>query len=104
MGLYAGLRPIRAIPGVPLALASPRAKEIDFVLVRESVEGLFASRDKGIVEDDRIATERLVITRDVTERLSRFCFNYASGGLTGAASAGRSRSSKRPTCSAPSPS
>lgn len=77
MGLYAGLRPIRAIPGVPLALASPRAHEIDFVLVRESVEGLFASRDKGIVEDDRIATEKMVITRDVTERLSRFCFNYA---------------------------
>lgn len=77
MGLYAGLRPFRAIPGVPSPLSSPRAKEIDFVLVRESVEGLFASRDKGVVEDDRIARETLVITRDVTERLSRFCFELA---------------------------
>ncbi len=77
MGLYAGLRPIRAIPGVPLALASPRAKDIDLILVRESTEGLFASRDKGIVENDQVATEKLVVTRDVTQRLSNFCFNYA---------------------------
>ena len=27
--LYAGVRPIRAIPGLPLPLASPRAPEID---------------------------------------------------------------------------
>lgn len=78
LGLYAGLRPIRAIPGVPLALAAPRANEIDFILVRESTEGLFASRGKGTVEDDRVAKETLVITRDVTERLSRFCFELAT--------------------------
>jgi 3-isopropylmalate dehydrogenase len=77
MELYAGLRPIRAIPGVPLALASPRAKDIDFALVRESIEGLFASRGKGTIEDDRIARDTMVITRDVTERLSRFSFELA---------------------------
>ena len=77
MGLYAGLRPVRAISGVPLALATPRATEIDFVLVRESIEGLFASRGKGVVENDRIARETMVITRDVTERLSDFCFRLA---------------------------
>ena len=77
MKLYAGLRPIRAIPGVPLALASPRAKEIDLVIVRESTEGLFASRGKGTVVDDRIATDTMVITRDVTERLTRFSFELA---------------------------
>jgi 3-isopropylmalate dehydrogenase len=41
LNLYAGVRPIRAIPGVPLALAHPRAKEIDLVILRESTEGLF---------------------------------------------------------------
>jgi 3-isopropylmalate dehydrogenase len=75
--LYAGLRPIRAIPGVPLALASPRAAEIDFALVRESTEGLFASRGKGIVTDDAVATDTMRITRKVTERLSHFCFKLA---------------------------
>lgn len=77
MELYAGLRPIRAIPGVPLVLASPRAKDIDFALVRESIEGLFASRGKGTVEDNRIARDTMVITRDVTERLSHFSFALA---------------------------
>src|SRR5438874_3366123 len=51
--LYAGVRPARAIPGVPLPLADPRASEIDLVVVRESTEGLFASRGKGVVESDR---------------------------------------------------
>jgi 3-isopropylmalate dehydrogenase len=75
--LYAGLRPIRAIPGVPLALASARAAEIDFALVRESTEGLFASRGKGVVTDDLVATDTMRITRSVTERLSHFCFRLA---------------------------
>ena len=82
MKLYAGLRPIRAIPGVPLVLASPRAKEIDFALVRESTEGLFASRGKGVMEGDRAARDTMVITRDVTERLSRFSFDLAKRRTT----------------------
>lgn len=77
MGLYAGLRPIRAIPGVPLALASPRASEIDFALVRESTEGLFASRGKGTITNDMEATDTMRITRPVTERLSHFSFALA---------------------------
>lgn len=75
--LYAGVRPFRAIPGVPLALASPRAEEIDFVVVRESTEGLFASRGKGVLEGDHTARDTMVITRGVTERLSRFAFRLA---------------------------
>jgi 3-isopropylmalate dehydrogenase len=77
MELYAGVRPFRTIPGVPCALASPRGKDIDFVILRESTEGLFASRDKGVVENDMVARETMVITRPVTERLSRFAFNLA---------------------------
>jgi len=61
--LYAGVRPVRAIPGIPLPLADPRAKDIDLVVVRESTEGLFASRGKGVVEDDREARDTMVITR-----------------------------------------
>ena len=36
LGLYAGVRPVRAIPGVPVALADPRARDIDLVVLRES--------------------------------------------------------------------
>jgi 3-isopropylmalate dehydrogenase len=77
LNLYAGVRPIRAIPGVPLALAHPRAKEIDLVILRESTEGLFHARGRGVVEDDREARDTMVITRAVTERLSRFSFRLA---------------------------
>jgi 3-isopropylmalate dehydrogenase len=76
-GLYAGLRPVRLLPGLPSPLADPRARDIDLVVVRESTEGLFASRGKGVVEDDRIARETMVITRDVSERLFDFCFRLA---------------------------
>jgi 3-isopropylmalate dehydrogenase len=75
--LYAGLRPVRAIPGVPLALVSPRAAEVDLALVRESTEGLFASRDKGILTDDGVATDTMRVTRKATERLSHFSFKLA---------------------------
>jgi 3-isopropylmalate dehydrogenase len=78
LGLYAGVRPIRALPGMPLALADERAKNIDFVLIRESTEGLFASRDKGEVIDDREARDTQVITREVCERLFDFSFGLAA--------------------------
>jgi 3-isopropylmalate dehydrogenase len=76
-GLYAGVRPIRAIPGVPTALADPRARDIDLVIVRESTEGMFASRGKGEVIDNREARDTQVITRATTERLTRFSCQLA---------------------------
>jgi 3-isopropylmalate dehydrogenase len=77
LGLFAGVRPVRALPNTPVMLKDPRAAAIDFVIVRESLEGLFASRGVGTVEDDRIARETLVITRDNCERLFDFSFNLA---------------------------
>jgi 3-isopropylmalate dehydrogenase len=75
--LYAGVRPIRAIPGVPTALADPRAARIDLVIVRESTEGMFASRGKGEVIEDREARDTQVITRATTERLTEFSCKLA---------------------------
>ena len=75
--LYAGVRPCRAIPGIPLPLADPRAKQIDLVVVRESTEGLFASRGKGVVEADREARDTMVITRKGSERVHEFSFRLA---------------------------
>ena len=72
LGLYAGVRPVRAYNRAAPVLADPRASAIDFVLIRESTEGLFASRGKGKVTDDWEATETLVITRPVSERLFDF--------------------------------
>jgi 3-isopropylmalate dehydrogenase len=75
--LYAGVRPARAIPGVRLPLADPRAQTIDLVVVRESTEGLFASRGKGAIVDDREARDTMVITRAGSERVHDFAFKLA---------------------------
>ena len=69
LDLYAGVRPIRSIPGVPSPLADPRGSELDFVIVRESTEGLFVSHRKGNVRGDEEAEDRLLITRKGTERV-----------------------------------
>ncbi len=77
LGLYAGVRPVRSIPGLPGPLADPRAQSLDFVLIRESTEGLFASHGKGEVIDDREARDTMVITREVSEKLFDFSFALA---------------------------
>ncbi len=76
--LYAGVRPVRTIPGVHPVLADPRAATIDFVLVRESTEGLFARRLEASEIDDRVATDVLEITRPATERVVDFAFRLAA--------------------------
>ncbi|HVL37470.1 MAG TPA: isocitrate/isopropylmalate dehydrogenase family protein [Burkholderiales bacterium] len=75
--LYAGVRPVRALPGVPLPLADPRARGVDLVVVRESTEGLFASRGRGTVVEDREARDTMVITRRGSERVHEFSFRLA---------------------------
>ena len=87
LDLYAGIRPARRIEGVPGALAGDPA--IDFVLVRESTEGLFASLGGGIVLGDELATDTQVITRRGTERVVRAAFRLARG---------RNRPAPRVTC------
>ncbi|MEQ8817546.1 MAG: isocitrate/isopropylmalate family dehydrogenase [Thalassobaculum sp.] len=77
LGLFAGVRPVFVQPGQDVPLKSPRVTDIDFVIVRESTEGLFASHGKGVVEGDREARETLVITRAVSEKLFDFAFRLA---------------------------
>ncbi|MFK7860574.1 MAG: isocitrate/isopropylmalate dehydrogenase family protein [Granulosicoccus sp.] len=97
LGLYAGLRPIRTIPGVPGPLSDPRAKDIDFVLVRESIEGLFAPQAPGRMIGDEQAEETLVITRKVSEKLFDATFRLASQRTAKRQAAGENRST-RVTC------
>ncbi|HVS29831.1 MAG TPA: isocitrate/isopropylmalate dehydrogenase family protein [Thermoanaerobaculia bacterium] len=75
--LFAGVRPIRSLPGIPAVLADPRASGIDFVIVRESTEGLFAARGKSIVSGDESVSDTMIITRAVSERLFDFAFELA---------------------------
>jgi 3-isopropylmalate dehydrogenase len=76
-GLFAGVRPVKAYPNTPRRLADERATLIDFVVLRESTEGLFYSRGRGEVIDDQEARETLRITRATSEKLFDFAFDLA---------------------------
>ena len=82
LDLYAGVRPIRAIPGLPLPLASPKAAQIDFVIVRESTEGWFNARGRGqritTESGDEAVEDTGRITRKGSERLFDFSFRLAA--------------------------
>jgi 3-isopropylmalate dehydrogenase len=78
-GLYAGVRPVRSIAGVRGPLGDPRGQQLDFVLVRESTEGLFAHfRDGKVEPDDSAAHDVLTITRKGSERVIDFAFRLAA--------------------------
>jgi 3-isopropylmalate dehydrogenase len=80
LDLYAGVRPIRTFAGLPGPLASPRAAEIDLVLVRENTEGLFYARGRGRMEgsgDSQAACDAMRITRRGTARICGFAFKLA---------------------------
>jgi 3-isopropylmalate dehydrogenase len=85
--LYAGVRPIRTFKGLPTPLADPRGSDIDFVLVRESTEGLFYARGRGEMQGDEVAIDPMKISRHGTERVCEFAFKLAAHR---AASKGRS--------------
>jgi len=75
--LYAGLRPVRVLPGVRIPLGDPRARDIDFVIVRESTEGLFAARTESRREGEEAVLDTMRITRRGSERLFRAAFALA---------------------------
>lgn len=76
LDLYAGVRPVTWRPGQPSPLAMPAGRQIDFVLVRESTEGLFHTQGRGEVTEDA-ARETLQITRATSQKVFRFAFELA---------------------------
>ncbi len=74
--LFAGVRPVTVKAGQRTPLNMPEGKEIDFVLIRESTEGLFYTQGKGEVTENE-ARETLLITRDISEKLFKFTFELA---------------------------
>ncbi len=77
LDLYAGVRPIRLYPGVPTPLALPPGRAIDYVILRENTEGLFASRGGGARVADDVVADTLLVTRRGTERVVRRAFELA---------------------------
>ncbi len=76
MGLYAAVRPVKLYPGVRTPLNTADAG-IDMVILRENLEGLFASFGGGCLLNDQVATDTIVITRQGTERVVNYAFQLA---------------------------
>ncbi len=77
LDLYGGLRPIRLHHAEDTPLKKYQAGEIDFLLVRESTEGLFAARKNPAALDAAEACDTMRITRTGSERLFRLAFQQA---------------------------
>ncbi len=88
--LYANIRPIRLLPKVATPLKDKDPESIDYIIVRENTEGLYASRDRGLIRE-QAATDTLLLTRKGCERICRFAFDMASRKAKGAPEDGRRR-------------
>jgi 3-isopropylmalate dehydrogenase len=79
LDLYCGLRPIRLYHPNDTPLKAIGGGGIDFLIIRESTEGLFAGRHSPAVRTDAAeATDSLRITRKGAERICRSAFQYAA--------------------------
>ncbi|MFW9831693.1 MAG: isocitrate/isopropylmalate dehydrogenase family protein [Candidatus Thorarchaeota archaeon] len=84
--LYANVRPVKLYPGVPTPLVSKKSEDIDFVIIRENTEGLYAGIGKhyGENEPEEMAVDVRPITRIGSERVIRYAFIVAQNRLGGA--------------------
>jgi isocitrate dehydrogenase (NAD+) len=70
LGLYANLRPARSMQGL-----ETRYEDVDLVIVRENTEDHYAGIEHRVGRD---AAESIkIITREASERIARFAFDYA---------------------------
>lgn len=77
LDLFANIRPIRLYPGIRSPLAGVGPGEIDYVILRENSEGLYAARGAGAQLRGELAVDTLVQTRRGVERICRQAFELA---------------------------
>jgi len=75
---YINLRPVKLYPNVETPLKDKGPADIDFVVVRENSEGLYAGAG-GVLKKgtpDEVAVQESINTRKGVERCLRYSFNY----------------------------
>ncbi len=75
--LYAGVRPCITMPGLPLPLKDDRAKFLDFVIIRESIEGIFAYPRKSELDNEYEAHNIIKISKEISVKLFDYSFKLA---------------------------
>jgi 3-isopropylmalate dehydrogenase len=76
---YINLRPVKLYPNVPTPLKDKGPEHIDFVVVRENTEGLYAGAGGFLKKGtpDEIAVQESINTRKGAERCLRYAYEYA---------------------------
>lgn len=77
LDLYANIRPIRLFDGVQGPLRDRVARRIDYTILRENSEGLYAARGAGSLLRGDVAVDTLVQTRTGIERIVHRAFELA---------------------------
>ncbi len=75
---YINLRPVKLYEGVETPLKDKGPQDIDFVVVRENTEGLYAGAGGCLKRGtpDEVAVQESINTRKGVERCIRFAFDY----------------------------
>ena len=78
LDLYINLRPVKLYPGVETPLASKGPEHIDFVVVRENTEGLYAGAGGNLRRGTphEVAVQESINTRMGVDRCLRYAFDY----------------------------
>jgi 3-isopropylmalate dehydrogenase len=76
LDVHSAVRPVKLYPGAPCALKET-GPGIDFIVIRENLEGLFASFGGGAKVGNEVVTDTLIVTRRGTSRVSDFAFRLA---------------------------
>ncbi len=75
---YINLRPVKLYPNVETPLANKKPEDIDFVVVRENTEGLYAGIGGFLKKGtpDEVAIQEMINTRKGVERCIRYAFEF----------------------------
>ncbi len=75
---YINLRPVKLYPGVDCPLKDKSSEDIDFVVIRENTEGLYAGAGGFLKKGtpDEVATQESINTRKGVERCIRYAFEF----------------------------
>ncbi len=78
LDLFINLRPVKLYPGVPTPLRDKEPEDIDFVVVRENTEGLYAGSGGFLKKGTpyEVALQESINTRLGVERCLRYAFDY----------------------------
>ena len=80
LDLYINLRPVVLFPGVDTPLREKGPEDIDFVVIRENTEGVYAGGGGFLKKGtpDEVAIQESINTRKGVERCIRYAFEYCS--------------------------